>query len=347
MSKRKLVVLAAIGMLGIVVALVPLLLPTSAQESTRSNRAVAEVKVLQAVAPGRVEPKSEKIRIGSLEAGRVGQILVKINDTVVAGEVLIRIDNDEVRTRFAKAEAEVDLRKRGRDNPPSSKDAPRRSVEDAAADAERAVVQARFAVDRAETARRAGTGSEDVLKATSAALSNMRELLRQRQDELVRFESSTPSIVSTELEGRLAAARIDLRGAQAALDNLSIRAPIAGTVLQLAARAGELASPTAPQPLVVLGDLSALRARVELDERDVGEIRLGQPVVVRSAAFPGRDFAGKVSSIAPIIGPGSFGARGQSGFTDIDVAEVVVELAAPEPLVVGMKVDAYFRRNDL
>ena len=347
MSKRKLVVLAAIGMLGIVVALVPLLLPTSAQESTRSNRAVAEVKVLQAVAPGRVEPKSEKIRIGSLEAGRVGQVLVKINDTVVAGEVLIRIDNAEVRTRFAKAEAEVDLRKRGRDNPPSSKDAPRRSVEDAAADAERAVVQARFAVDRAETARRAGSGSEDVLKATSAALSNMRELLRQRQDELVRFESSTPSIVSTELEGRLAAARIDLRGAQAALDNLSIRAPIAGTVLQLAARAGELASPTAPQPLVVLGDLSALRARVELDERDVGEIRLGQPVVVRSAAFPGRDFAGKVSSIAPIIGPGSFGARGQSDFTDIDVAEVVVELAAPEPLVVGMKVDAYFRRNDL
>lgn len=347
MSKRKLVVLAAIGMLGIVVALVPLLLPTSAQESTRSNRAVAEVKVLQVVAPGRVEPKSEKIRIGSLEAGRVGQVLVKINDTVVAGEVLIRIDNDEVRTRFAKAEAEVDLRKRGRDNPPSSKDAPRRSVEDAAADAERAVVQARFAVDRAETARRAGTGSEDVLKATSAALSNMRELLRQRQDELVRFESSTPSIVPTELEGRLAAARIDLRGAQAALDNLSIRAPIAGTVLQLAARAGELASQTAPQPLVVLGDLSALRARVELDERDVGEIRLGQPVVVRSAAFPGRDFAGKVSSIAPIIGPGIFGARGQSGFTDIDVAEVVVELAAPEPLVVGMKVDAYFRRNDL
>ena len=35
------------------------------------------------------------------------------------------------------------------------------------------------------------------------------------------------------------------------------------------------------------------------------------------------------------------------GFTDIDVAEVVVELAAPGSLVVGMKVDAYFRRNDL
>jgi HlyD family secretion protein len=96
----------------------------------------------------------------------------------------------------------------------------------------------------------------------------------------------------------------------------------------------------------VLGDLSALRVRVELDERDIGSIRTGQSVVVRSAAFPGRDFDGKVSSVAQIIGPGSFGARGQSNFTDIDVAEVVVELSAAGPLIVGMKVDVYFRRND-
>ena len=346
MSKPKLNFLGAIGMLGLAAAFAPLLLPTSAQESASPNRAAPEGKGWQAVAPGRVEPWSEQIRIGSPEVGRVGQVLVKVNDTVFAGEALIRIDNDEVRTRLAKVETEVNLRKRGRANPPPPKDAPRRNVEDAAADAERAVVEARSAVDRAAAARRAGTGSDDVLKAAGAALSNTREQLRQRQDELARFEASTPSIVPTELEGQLAAARIDLRGAQAALDNLTIRAPIAGTVLQLGIRAGELASPSAPQPLVVLGDLSALRVRVELDERDVGAIRTGQPVVIRSAAFPGRDFAGKVSSIAPIIGPGSFGARGQSNFTDIDVAEVGVELSAAGPLIVGMKVDVYFRRND-
>ena len=346
MSKQPLLFLAAIAMLGLAAAFAPSLLPTIAQESAPPNQAAPEVKGWQAVAPGRVEPRTEQIRIGSPEVGRVGQVLVKVNDTVFAGEALIRIDNDEVRTRLAKVETEVNLRKRGRANPAPPKDAPRRNVEDAAADAERAVVEARSAVDRAEAAHRAGTGSDDALKAASAALSNAREQLRQRQDELARFEASTPSVVPTELEGQLAAARIDLRGAQAALDNLTIRAPIAGTVLQLGVRAGELASPSAPQPLVVLGDLSALRVRVELDERDVGAIRTGQPVVVRSAAFPGRDFAGKVSSIAPIIGPGSFGARGQSNFTDIDVAEVVVELSAAGPLIVGMKVDVYFRRND-
>ena len=347
MSNEKLILLAAFGVFGLAAVFAPSFLPTSAQESAPFPEAAPDTKTWQAVAPGRVEPWSEQIRIGSPVPGRVAEVLVKINDTVFAGEALIRIDNDEVRTSLAKVEAEVNLRKRGRANPPPPKDAPRRNVEDAAADAEQAVVEARSAVDRAEAARRAGTGSDDALKAAIAALSNAREQLRERRAELARFEANTPSIVPTELEAQLAMARINLRGAQAALDNLTIRAPISGTVLQLGVRAGELASPAVPQPLVVLGDLSKLRVRVELDQRDYGVIKTGQSVLVRSASFPGRDFAGKVSSIAQIIGPGSFGARGRGSFTDIDVAEVVVELTAPGPLVVGMKVDVYFRRNDL
>jgi len=347
MSNEKLILLAAFGVFGLAAVFAPLLLPTRAQEFVPVPGAAPDTKTWQAVAPGRVEPWSEQIRIGSPVPGRVAEVLVKINDTVFAGEALIRIDNIEVRTNLAKVEAEVNLRKRGRANPPAAKDAPRRKVEDAAADAEQAVVEARSAVDRAAAARQPGTGSDAALAAASAALASAREQLKPRQDELARFEADTPSVVPTELEAKLAMARIDLRGAQAALDNLTIRAPISGTVLQLGVRAGELASPAVPQPLVVLGDLSRLRVRAELDQRDLGLIKPGQPVVVRSAAFPGRDFAGKVSSIAPIIRPGSFGARGPSGFTDIDVAEAVVELAAPGPLIVGMKVDVYFRRNEL
>ena len=346
MSNQNLSVLAAFGMIGLVAAAEPVLLPLSAQEAKPAQAAAPDPKGWQAVAPGRVEPRSQQIRMGSRDVGRIAQILVQVNDTVVAGEVLIRVDNDEIRTRLAKVEAELNLRKRARDNPPSPKDAPRRKIEDAAADAERAVVEAQATVDRAAAARRAGTGSDEALKSANAALASAREQMPQRLDELARFEASTPSIVPTELEGQLAAARIDWRGAQAAQDNLTIRAPLAGTILQLGARAGELTSPSAPQPLVVLGDLSALRVRAELDERNVGAVKTGQAVVVRSVAFPERDFAGTVSSIAQIIGPGSFGARGQSTFTDIDVAEVVIDLSAPGPLVVGMKVDVYFRRND-
>ena len=343
MSKRTLKLLALV-VLGLAATVATCLSPIRAQKLASPQGAAPEEQGWRAVAPGRVEPWSQQIRLGSLGIGRVGQILVKVNDTVFAGEALIRVDNDEIQTRLAKVEGEVNLRKRGRANPPLPKDAPRRQAEDAAADAERAVVDDRSAFDRLAAARRTVAGSEEALKSAGVALSTARAQLQQRQDELARFEIRNLSILPTELEGQLAAARIELRGAQAAVDNLTIRAPLAGTILQLGARVGELASPSSSLPLVVLDDLTTLRVRAELAERDYGAIRTGQLVVVRSEAFPGRDITGKVSSIAPIIASGRFGVQGQSNFTDTDVAEVVVELAAPDPLIVGMKVDVYFRQ---
>ena len=47
-----------------------------------------------------------------------------------------------------------------------------------------------------------------------------------------------------------------------------------------------------------IGDVSALRVRAEVNEQDLGRIRLGQAVLVRTGAFHGREFGGRVSSIA-------------------------------------------------
>jgi len=326
----------------VIAALLAPTLPT-----THAEEAVS--KGWQAVSPGRVEPWSGEVRIGSPAAGRIGEVLVKVNDTVFAGEAMIRIDDDEVRTRHAKAELQVRLRQRARpklDPKADPKVAERRKREDAAFDAERAVIAARQAVDRAAAARRAGTGDDQAVSAARKALANAREQLRARQDELARFEAEAPPTLPTELEGQFAMARVDLRGAEAALDALTIRAPIAGTVLQINVRAGELASPAAPQPLIVVGDISKLRVRAEIDERDYGAIKLGHAVVVRSGAFPGREVAGTVSSIAPIVEGGRIGARGGRNLTDVNVAEVVIDLAEAGPLAVGMKVDVFFRRQD-
>src|SRR6266516_3700692 len=79
------------------------------------------------------------------------------------------------------------------------------------------------------------------------------------------------------------------------------------------------------------------------EERDFGEIKIGQPVLVRAAAVRGREFAGKVSFIAPIVEQGRINARGQRNVTDVDVVEVLVDLAQADPLAVGMKVDVYFQ----
>lgn len=335
-SKQNRVVAVAVGLIGLVAVFAPSPMTSSAEEALDRNP-------WQAVAPGRVEPWSGEIRIGSATMGRIGEILVTVNDSVFAGEALIRLDDEEVHNRHAKAELQYNLRKRTRPAT-TGRNAERRKHEDAVADAERTAVEQRAAVDRAAGARRSGRGSDEDLATARKNLSRAREQLRARRAELAKFEADA-STAPTEADTQVAMARLDLRAAEAALDNLVLRSPIDGTVLQINIRAGELASPSASQPLMVLGNVSKLRVRAELDERDYGRIKVGQHVVVRSPAFRGRDVAGTVSSVAPIIEPGRIGARGQRSPTDVNVAEVIIDLAEPGPLAVGMKVDVYFSRD--
>jgi HlyD family secretion protein len=93
---------------------------------------------------------------------------------------------------------------------------------------------------------------------------------------------------------------------------------------------------------VRLGDVSALRVRAELDENDFRGIKIGQSVSLRVGAFPGLEFAGHVSAIAPLVEQARSNLRGQRNLTDVDAVEVLIDLTEPGPLAVGMKADVYF-----
>jgi HlyD family secretion protein len=304
-------------------------------------------KLWQAVAPGRIEPQSGEIRIAAPVIGRISKVLVSVNDKVFAGEPLIRLEDDEAQARLLAAQAQVALRRRARNEQHgASKTASRRQAEDAVAESEQAVVDAWSAVDNAAAAKRGGKGSDAEISAARARLTRSRDLLRQQKADLRRLEIDSGAPLPTQSEGQLNVARAELLGVQAAVEKLTIRAPSDGMVLQVNAKAGELATPSAVQPLLLLGDISAMRVRAELDERDFGGIRIGQNVLVRSAAFPEREFAGKVLSIAPIVQSSRISPRDQRNLTDVNVADVVVNLADPGPLTAGMKVDVYFRPDD-
>jgi HlyD family secretion protein len=292
-----------------------------------------------AVAPGRVEPPSGIIKVAAPTIGIVSKVLVKINDTVFAGEPLILLNDDEIQARYAAAETQAAMRRRLRNEQSASgKAGERRSAEDALADAETAVFDAQNAVDRAAAEWRASG-------APTTALTNARTALARAQDELSRRQAQLRTVESplpTPLEAQVATARGDLAFARVNLEKLKIRAPIDGTVLQVNINPGELAAPSALQPLLLIANLSTLNVRAELDERDVNEIKVGQPATIRAAAFPDREFAGTVTSIAPLVEPSRLGGRSQSNRTDVDVVEVIVKLNQPGPLTAGMRVDAYF-----
>src|SRR5206468_11387740 len=129
-----------------------------AQDNLRTTLS-DDQKRWQAVAPGRVEPWSGEIKITAPMVGRIGEVLVKPNDVVFLGELMVRLQDDEIRARVATADAQVALRKRARnDQPASARAADRRRAEDAVADSERAVVDTRAALDAAVIAKRTGNG---------------------------------------------------------------------------------------------------------------------------------------------------------------------------------------------
>ena len=115
-------------------------------------------------------------------------MLVSANDKVFAGELLLRLDDEEAVARVAAAEARVALAKRARnDEAMPAGSAERRKAEDAAADAERAVADARAALDRVAAERRAGS-------ATQADLDAARTALPRAQDRAARAAGrSAPS----------------------------------------------------------------------------------------------------------------------------------------------------------
>jgi HlyD family secretion protein len=324
--------------LSLVAAVVAAVAARAAEQPARN----ADDKSWQAVAPGLVEPWSGRIDVMAPVIGRISEVLVSAGDKVAAGEILIRLDDEEARARLASAQVQVAMRKRARNDQSAGKSADRRKAEDAVADAEGALMEAREAFDAAASAKHAGKGSEGDLTNARAAWTKAQEHLGQQQEQLRKVESDSSTPLPTQNEGQLEIARAELRLAYVELEKLLIRAPIASTVLQVNAKVGELAAPSAARPLLAVGDLSALRVRAELDERDTGNIKLGDTVVVRSDAFRGREFSGKVSSIAPMVQPGRINASGTRNLTDYSIKEVVIDLGDSGPLVVGMKVDVYF-----
>ena len=293
---------------------------------------------------GRVEPKFGETRVSSALAGRIVEIPVRVNDRAEEGEVLLRLDDEEARFRLMAAETEASARKRERDSQAvtAGREEAKRA-EDSVYSSERMAAGARFELDSLIALRRKGGLSEK-------QLADARQRLRSVQDQLTRDRASLGAALSktglaapNRLETAFTAARAEVAIAETMLDKTRLRATSAGTVLQINPRVGEMIAPAPDQPLIVVGDTSSMRVRAEIDEVDSSKIKVGQRAVVRSDAYPGREFDAKVSAIAPTLAAPRLGGRGPRRPTDVDVLEVMVDLEGTVPLLPGMRADVYFR----
>lgn len=297
-----------------------------------------------ASATGRIEPRDGEIRIAPQIAGRVAEVAVKVNDRVAKGDLLVRLDDDDAKLKVAAAAAEADVRKRERDEEPATGLAlDRRKAEDALADAERVLFQARMRFDQSTGENRAGKLPADDVARARARIVQAEQRVDAGRAELVRLADIGGMPLQTRLESALTIARTDLSAAHSAVEKMHIRSPSDATVLNIQGKVGELAAPAADWALVTVGDLSALKVRAEVEERDATKVRAGQRVVVRADAFPGKDFEGVVTLVAQSLGTPRIAVRGPRRPNDVEVLEVQANLDGTPSLLTGMRVDVFFK----
>jgi multidrug resistance efflux pump len=101
-------------------------------------------------------------------------------------------------------------------------------------------------------------------------------------------------------EARLANAQAQLAAAEAALANVELTAPFAGTIAGVMTKVGEMAAPG--QPAVVLADFSSWIVETDnLTEIELPQVELGQPVAISFDALSDVELRGIVTAIRPLF----------------------------------------------
>ncbi|MGO4704962.1 efflux RND transporter periplasmic adaptor subunit [Microvirga sp. 2MCAF38] len=209
----------------------------------------------------------ESITVTAKIAGVIDKIGFEEGQKVKAGDTLVQLDAAERRA----------------------------DIEQTTAEANRAVAlrnEVAIKLDRAQTLRRSGAGTE------------------------AQVEDLTAQVKS--LEGAIAAAQAQRKAAEARLEDLTIRAPFAGRVGTRSVSLGAYISPGTR--VTSLDDLSRVRLDFSVPENILGRLKPGQTVNAASAAYQGRVFKGTVATIDPRVDPITRSVRLTAEFDNPDEA---------------------------
>ncbi|MEO0604314.1 MAG: HlyD family secretion protein, partial [Myxococcota bacterium] len=117
--------------------------------------------------------------------------------------------------------------------------------------------------------------------------------------------------------------------------------PIEGEVLEVLVEGGEYVQPGGVEPVVVVGDTRTLKARIDIDERDLARLSEGAKVLVTADAYPGRTFEGRIEEVGRRMGRKNVRTDEPTQRIDVKILEVVVDLGDVDDLIVGQRVMAW------
>jgi HlyD family secretion protein len=314
------------------------------QSSVKPTTAEASQGATMIAGPGRVEPASEDIKIGSELSGRLKSVYVEEGDAIHRGQVLAELENADYRAQVESARANV-----------IAKQAVLRKVINGARRQERdeawsSVNQAHAVMEnsRAELRRR-----QELFSAGVVSREELERYARESDVAQAKYDAAVQQhalVDDSAREEDRSFAQADLKlaegqsaEAEARYEKTFIRSPIDGTVLRKHHRSGESVSnsSTVPDPVLTIGDRQALRVRVDVDETDVSKVNVGQRAYVTADAFGKQKFFGHVIRVGQQLGPKNVRTDEPTEKVDTKILETLVELDPGPKLPDGLRVDAF------
>lgn len=247
---------------------------------------------------GKVEP-IQNFEAHAPISTTVKRLLVKEGDHVHKGQLLLELDDADIRSQAAKAQAQV-----------KAAQASLAATKNSGTQEE--VLTLKSQLTKAQTARDAAQRNLDALKrlqqqgaASDGEVRQAEQTLESAQadanlvQQKLKDRYSAPELASTEAQAAEARAAYD--SAVDALAKSNVRAPFDGIVYSLPVKAGSFVP--GGELMLQEADLSRVIVRAFVDEPDVGRLQVRQPVEITWDAVPGRTWTGTVNTVPSTVKP--------------------------------------------
>ncbi|GJH24800.1 efflux RND transporter periplasmic adaptor subunit [Caballeronia novacaledonica] len=245
-------------------------------------------------ATGYVVPQ-RKAAVASKGQGRVEWLGVLEGTPVKEGQIIARLESNDVAASLLQAQAQVKVAR-------ANLELQRAELKNAEVDLRRYKILA----------------PQGAIPAT------------QYDAALARFDKANASINSDE--AAIASAQANAQAAQVAVDQTVIRAPFDGVVLEKHANVGDNITPFSSASdskgaVVTIADMKTLEVEADVAESNISRIAVEQPCEIQLDALPDVRFAGRVSRIVPTVDRSKATVLVKVRFVDRD-ARVLPEMSA-------------------
>src|SRR6516165_10487108 len=291
-------------------------------------------------ASGEIKPRNY-INMGANAQGPITQLLIKEGDRVHKNQVVARIENTQAyadvnaqKAAIASAEADSAASEAGLKAQDDTIKTQQATLERFKNEQDRA----KQFLDRYEQMWKEKLVSKQDYDTRKADYDSAAASVRENQARLEQMRSQRAQTLA-QLNGaqrRVAQAQANLARLDNVLARFDVVAPIDGVVTNLPVRVGETVVPgiqnSAASTIMTIADMSLITAEVKVDETDIVNVKLSQPVDVTIDAIPNKTFKGHVVEIGNTAILRSTGvAASQSAISSQEAKDFKVVVALDNP----------------